>query len=157
MKNFYLKHRELVWEIIRFLIVGGLATLADYITYNLVFYLIIPQGFTWWLLDKIFLAKTAGFTIGVIVNYVLSILVVFKNVAEPTKSRSFGGFAIFVFMGIIGLLISIGITNLGNVIYPLEANFWWNSFVFAFATGIVLIYNYITRKIFLFKPNQKPE
>lgn len=154
MKKFYEKHRDLIWEILRFLLVGGLATLADYITYNLVFYFIIPQGFSWWLLDKIFLAKTAGFTIGVIVNYILSILVVFKNVADKSKSQSFGGFALFVFMGIIGLLISIGITNLGNVIYLLESSFWWNTFVFAFATGIVLIYNYITRKLFLFKPNK---
>lgn len=156
MKEFFVKNEQLIREIIRFLIVGVIATVSDYITYNLFFYYVIPSDFRWWIIDLIFLSKTAGFVIGVTVNYILSVFIVFRNVEDKTKSRSPLGFVIFVLLGLVGLLLSLGITYLGNVIYSLDKSFWWNSAVFVIATIIVLIYNYLSRKLLLFK-NKKAE
>ena len=96
-----------------------------------------------------------GFTFGVIVNYVLSILVVFKDVEDKKRVALSWGFIIFVALGTIGFLINLAIKEVGNMILAFEGNFFWFAFVFAFATLIVLIYNYISRKLILFRPSKK--
>ncbi|MGI6714154.1 MAG: GtrA family protein [Bacilli bacterium] len=157
MKEFVQKHAELLKEIIRFLIVGGIATLADLGAYSLVFYVFFQENHPFSLgiatLDwRIVTSTIVGFTVGVIINYVMSIFFVFQNVANRKKSRSVLGFIAFVILGLIGLLINIGIKQAGNAIILLSSNVWWNLFVFALATGVVLIYNYLSRKLLLFKP-----
>ncbi|HKM10898.1 MAG: GtrA family protein [Bacilli bacterium] len=151
--------KETINEIIRFLIVGGGATAVDYLFYNLSYYLVLAgiSDQAWFdgfikVTPRTVYATLIGFTFGVIVNYIFSILFVFRNVANKKTARSIGGYAIFVLLGIVGLFLNIGIKGLGEIIIPLNSNFWWNSFVFAFATGIVLIYNYVSRKLILFKP-----
>lgn len=160
MKALIQKHAELIKEILRFLIVGGIATLADLGAYSLVFYVFFkedhPFKFGIATLDwRIVVSTMVGFTIGVIINYLMSIFFVFKNVENKKKSRSVSGFILFVILGLIGLLLNIGIKQIGNAIILLSSNAWWNLFVFAFATGVVLIYNYISRKLLLFKPKAK--
>jgi len=153
--------KETINEIIRFLIVGGVATAVDYLFYNLSYYLVLAgiSDQAWFdgfirVTPRTVYATLIGFTFGVIVNYIFSIFFVFRNVANKKTSRSVGGYLVFVLLGIIGLFLNIGIKGLGEIIIPLNSNFWWNSFVFAFATGIVLIYNYISRKLILFKPKK---
>lgn len=159
MKKLF-ENKKLLMEIVRFIIVGGIATLVDLGVSSLFQYVIYTAS------DKIFLlgipftksvivSTLMGFVFGVIVNYILSILVVFLDVANKKTSRSMLGFIAFVGLSFIGFLINLGIKELGNLIIPFSSNYFWFLVVFGFATLIVLIYNYLSRKFLLFKPEKE--
>lgn len=158
-----LANKALLHEILRFLIVGVAATLVDFAVSSLFQYLIYPNPQIWnvlWVFDikaSVLVSTIMGFTFGVIVNYILSIVVVFKDVENKKTSQSMSGFLIFVGLGLIGFLINLGIKSLGDMILDFDQNFLWFMFVFAFATLIVLIYNYFSRKFILFRPKENNE
>ena len=97
-----------------------------------------------------------GFTISVIINYILSMKYVFVRKEEMDRKKEF---IIFTILSLIGLGIHEVIIMLCiDVIYGNWA--WlsgWLSPTLAtaggkiFATGIVMVYNFITRKKFLEK------
>ena len=156
-------NKELLFEILRFLVVGGTATIVDYIIYYLFRQIIlppslIPNNITWdtW---SLIIATALGVGVGLIVNWLLSISFVFKNVKDKKKSSSTTSFIKFTIIGLIGL----GITELGmqlvniipeislfgiSTLFNLPLKEW---FMKCLMTGIVLIFNYIARKIFIFK------
>jgi putative flippase GtrA len=82
-------------------------------------------------------------------------VIVFKNVENKKTSRSVKGFVIFVLLSTIGFLINYAIKELGNLIIDMQTNFLWFVFVFGVATFVVLIYNYISRKLILFRPKKE--
>ena len=95
-----------------------------------------------------------GFTISVIINYLLSMKFVFARKENMDRRKEF---VIFTILSLIGLLIHELIIMLCiDVIY---ANWTWlNGLLSAtlatagakiVATGIVMVYNFITRKLFL--------
>ena len=49
------------------------------------------------------------------------------------------------------MVINLLLKEAGNLIIPFEGHVFWFMVVFAFATIVVLIYNYITRKLILFR------
>ena len=67
MREFYKKHQELLNEIFRFLLVGGLATLVDFGAYELFRFILLKQ-----MSDplNLILATSIGFIIGNIINYI---------------------------------------------------------------------------------------
>ena len=159
MKNFINKHKDLLSEIFRFLLVGGLATLVDFIIYELCRFVIFSG-----LSNNInlVLATSLGFIFGNIVNYILSIVFVFKGAKEDKSTQTFKSFMIFTIIGIIGLGIKVGVQTGGNyvmnLIFTASSSFWiWfiDTFVYCVATLIVLVWNYIGRKIFIFKGDKK--
>ncbi len=161
LKQFLLNKKNQA-EIFRFIVVGVICTLVDFLVSALVQYVIYPQGeiikvLGLQLTSNIFAASLAGFVFGVITNYILSIILVFKNVENTRNSRSIRGFVVFVLLSTIGFFINYGIKELGNLIIPMEDNFFWFVLVFGFATFIVLIYNYITRKLFLFQSKKETD
>ena len=157
-----LTKRPLFWEILRFLIVGGIATLADFGVSSLFLYVIYTDNTQLSLLGihftkAVLVSTIMGFLTGVIVNYILSIVVVFKNVENKKRSRSVLGFFVFVLLGFIGMVINLLIKEGGNAIIPFEGHFAWFLFVFVVATLIVLVYNYLTRKFILFRAPKKKD
>ncbi len=95
-----------------------------------------------------------GFTISVIINYLLSMKYVFTRKEDMDRRKEF---VIFTVLSLIGLGIHEVIIMLCiDVIY--ENWVWLNSWLSPtlataggkiFATGIVMVYNFITRKKFL--------
>ena len=86
-----------------------------------------------------------SFTVSVIVNYILSVTFVFET--DKKKNRS-GEFVIFVVLSLIGLAINeacmwLSVEFLG-IHYKLSK---------IGATGVVMVYNFISRKIFIEKKN----
>lgn len=159
LKKFF-QNKQNQAEILRFIIVGVICTLVDFGVSSLVQYVIYPYAekvmlgpFT--ITPNIFVAALCGFIFGVITNYILSIIIVFKNVENKKTSRSTKGFIIFFLLSAGGFLINYIIKELGNLIIPMDKNFIWFVFVFCVATLIVLIYNYVTRKLILFKPKKE--
>jgi putative flippase GtrA len=151
IKNYFSMHKTQA-EIIRFLIVGGFATIIDMLAMGLVLYLFQPAGYNSFL--SLFIGdykpKTistiigtgTGFLCGLIFNYVFSIIFVYED-KGISKSRK--GFYIFFMLSFIGLLIHLGGMYLGYTV--LNINEW---IVKIFLTLVVLVYNYVSKKSILF-------
>src|SRR5574344_1979371 len=92
-------------EIIRFLVIGVVATGFDFLTKLLVSSWM--KGLNSWLILGV--STLAGFIIGVAVNYIFSILWVFQNVADKNAAKKQSKLWLFVFLGFIGLFISLWI------------------------------------------------
>ncbi len=125
-------------QLFRSLFVGGVATVVDFLVAALVREVLGGNDI---------ISNASGFVFGLITNYLISILWVFKkhNMNLATE------FVVFACIGVIGLIINTGIVYLlGNL---------WNSeevrimFYVAklIATFITLIWNFAARKILLYK------
>ena len=159
--------KELIKEILRFLLVGGLATLLDFGIYELCrFVLFIGLSNN----VNLILSTSLGFIFGNIVNYILSIIFVFKGAKEDKSTQTIKAFLIFTIIGVIGLGIKVLVQTGGNYLMSLIIDWLFNNifnfsysvwvwlldtFVYCVATLIVLIWNYIGRKIFIFKGDKK--
>ncbi|MEG2457474.1 MAG: GtrA family protein [Bacilli bacterium] len=130
------ENRTLLKQIINFGFVGGLSFLVDYILlFVITEYLHIPS----------FYSSIISFIISNIVNYILSMKFVFNTGNKRTPKE----FIIFVFLSVIGLGINQGIMYLGEVV---KVHYMITKL---FATGIVMVWNFISKKIFLEPKKQK--
>lgn len=150
---------KLLAQIAKFGLVGVICFIIDYVVYrifNVVFEVTgVASAFSQYYLISAFL----GFCISVVCNYILSFKFVFERKEDISRKKEF---VIFLTLSVIGLGINELCLWLGiDVIYK---NFIWmqgimsESFAkdifFKFgATGVVMVYNFITRKIFLEKKN----
>ena len=91
--------QQLFGEIIRFLIVGGTATVADYATFYVFRQWILPArliaGNTWDIISLI-IATALGFLVGLVLNWILSVKFVFRDVRNKEEAKSAKSFWIFV-------------------------------------------------------------
>ena len=152
------KDKPVLGEIVRFIIVGGIATVVDFLCMGLLMYLMQKDIYSSFINVFInaptpstlatILGTSFGFVCGLIVNYILSILFVFN---EKGNSKSTKGFIIFTVLSVIGLGINILGTFIGFDL--LHINQWLVKIIM---TIIVLIYNYISKKLVLFKKKTTP-
>lgn len=155
-KNFNEKHKRFC-EIARFVIVGGLATIIDMFVMGVVLYLfdssLYPKFYNVWIGggDPSTIATVVGtglgFTISLVFNYILSVIFVYE---DKGNSKSVKGATLFVVLSVIGLLINMGGMWLGYDICGI--NEWITKIIM---TLVVLVYNYVTRKIFIFKKDEE--
>jgi putative flippase GtrA len=95
----------------------------------------------------ILLATACGFIIGLVFNYVFSFIFVFKQIDEKAQKHKIRSFVIFTVIGVIGLWLTelfmyAGIKLFGQTVY----------LIIKIVTAIVvLLWNYIARKMFIFK------
>ena len=125
--------KKLIIQIIKFGIVGVIATVIDFgvlLFSNEILHL------------DVLVASAAAFCVSVIANYILSMLFVFKG-SENGKLKEF---AVFIALSIGGLLINQFIMWLGTEVLTI-----YYVVVKVFACVFVPVYNFITRKIFLEK------
>lgn len=127
-----LKSNKLLNQIIKFGFVGGLAFVIDYVT------LILCKEFFGL---NVLISAAIAFTISVIFNYILSV----KWVFDVNKNKSDKlNFIIFIILSIVGLIITEIIMWFGTDILKISY-----LIVKIFATAIVMVFNFITRKMFL--------
>ena len=154
--------KELFWEIFRFLLVGGTATVVDYFIFWLFDGLLFPliSASAWWVTASRILATARGFCAGLIVNWLLSVSFVFRQVKNKEEVKSQKSFLIFTIIGVIGLLITeIGVVALVALLpeFPLFGvtellgTTWAKWTAKIIMTCIVLVWNYVGRKLFVFK------
>lgn len=144
--------KQLFLEIIRFLIVGGIATILDYAT-TFLFGVILKD---YWFNTAV--SNTIGHIIGLLVNYFLSIIFVYKQVKDKKQGKTFKAFMLFVLVDVVGLLVTIGFMSLQEAYFPVinislfgyDFNVVW-LLSKIFMTLVCLIWNYIGRKKFIFK------
>lgn len=143
----------LFMEIVRFGVVGVLATVVDMVAMGVVLYLFEPSLYphfynVWYGGGEPSTLATVvgtgtGFVLGLFVNYFLSVLFVFS---EKGKSKSVYGFTVFAILSAIGLGIHLVGMYIGYDL--LGINEW---IVKIILTAIVMVYNYVSKKLLLFK------
>ena len=127
-----MKNNKLFRQIFKFLIVGGLAFIVDYVI------LIFSKEI---LKLPILVSSGLAFSLSVVFNYILSVKWVFDVNEKNSKKKNF---VIFIVLSIIGLFIT-------EIIMEVGCNYFkvYYLIVKIIATAIVMIFNFITRKIFL--------
>lgn len=125
--------KKIIKQIWRFGIIGVLSFVIDY---TLLYIITEFAGINY------LVSSAVSFTVSVIFNYILSI----KWVFSTNNAKKIKNFILFVILSIVGLGINQFImwflVEAYNVFYLLSK---------VFATLIVMIYNFITRKIILEK------
>jgi len=140
------KINNLIFEFMRYAVVGGIAFFFDAGTLAFCREIIFKSDSSEAVMAT---SVAAGFIIGLIVNYFLSLAVVFRSAEQQKKGKTVKAFVIFAVVGLIGL----GLTELGMYIGVKivgSAGLWY-LLVKCFVAGAVLVWNYIGRKIFVFK------
>ncbi len=126
------KTEKLFVQIFKFGIVGVIATIIDWA----VFYLANDILHIHYAISAIL-----SFTISVIYNYIASVRWVFDVNKKKDPKRNF---ILFIVFSIIGLILTLIIMSIGVDIFHINA-----MLMKIIATVIVMVFNFITRKIFL--------
>lgn len=134
--------KKLLAQIIKF---GAVGFLCFFIDYGILVALVELAGF------HELAASGCSFTVSVVANYILSITVVFDTDRNADKLKQF---VVFVVLSLIGLginqlIMKAGVDWLGQ--YMNRAYM----VVKIFATAVVMVYNFISRKMFIEKKNKK--
>ena len=126
------KTRKLLIQIFKFTIVGGIATVIDFV------FLYIFREFCHF---PVLVSNTLSFCISVIYNYIASVKWVFDVNKEKDDKKQF---IIFIVFSVIGLLLN-------DLIMWISVDFLSIYYLLAkiIATSIVMIFNFVTRKMFL--------
>ncbi len=127
------KHKKLIDQILKFGVVGGLAFLIDY---GLLYVLTEFVGIHY------LISSVISFTVSLIFNYILSI----KWVFDVTKKQTAKEITIFVILSVIGLGINQVVMYVGSDL--LHIYYMLTKII---ATAIVMVWNFVTRKIFIEK------
>ena len=123
--------KDLVRQFGRFLIVGGISFCFDFGIFTALYRLGVPH----------LLASVVSFTLSVVVNYVLTRKYVFDSSKDVDVRKEFVYYLLlnFVALGLNTLILYISTDLLGTSAY----------FGKIAATAIVLVFNFITRKMLI--------
>lgn len=124
--------KNLIQQLLKFGVVGGIAFLIDYI---------VLFACTEWLGIYYLISSFISFTVSTVFNYIASVRWVFHVDKRKSKKKNFMTFITF---SVIGLCINQVIMWFGvDVIHM------YYMLVKIGATAIVMVFNFITRKLFL--------
>ena len=135
----YYKIIEAIKEFMRYIVVGGSAFVLDFGTMCL-FKEFIFKG------EHLFIAVFIGYIVGLVYNFLLSNWYVFKNGFEKIKGKEIRSFIIFALIGIVGL----GLTEVLMYLFVNILTIWY-IFAKILSAGIVLFWNYLARKLIIYK------
>lgn len=126
------KHNPLIGQLCRFVVTGGLAFLVDFV---------VLWFFTETIQIHYLIANTLAFVSSVVLNYILSVKWVFSPSAQNTKQTEL---VVFMVLSTIGL-------GINQVVLWLCVDWVQISPMLGkiVATAIVMVYNFISRKIWL--------
>lgn len=123
--------KKLISQFFKFGVVGVIAFIVDYLS----LYLLTEFLNVYYLISSII-----SFLLSIIVNYILSI----KWVFDIKKKQSFKDVIIFTLLSTIGLLINLLVMYLSVEVFKIH--YMIGKLI---ATFIVMIWNFVTRKMFL--------
>ncbi len=130
--------KKLISQILKF---GAVGFLCFFIEYGILVALVELAGV------PVLVSNVIAFVVSMTVNYILSITVVFDAKKEGSKLKQF---VVFVVFSVIGLGINQFIMWAGTAWLSQYMNRAY-MLVKIFATAVVMVYNFITRKIFIEK------
>jgi putative flippase GtrA len=139
--------KKLIEQVMKFGIVGVISFAIDFGIYSiLVYFTPVP----------LLVANFFGFTVSVIFNYVMSMKFVFERKEDMDRKAEF---IIFVILSLIGLglneflvwlFVEYAYENIA-IVAELVSHNMMKMIGKILATGIVMVYNFISRKLFLEK------
>ena len=144
---------QLIAQILKFGVVGGLSFLIDFIITLTVSTILRKAGIS--VENAATIGGLFGFMISLIFNYIMSMKYVFARKDDMDRKKEFLIFAVLsvIGLGINELILYFGVlicnTQLPTIVdaYPTIVT----AGVKMFATGIVMVYNFISRKMTLEK------
>ncbi len=143
---------KLLKQILKFGVVGGLSFLIDFAIYSVII-LIFGNAKT-----TVAIAAFFGFTISLIFNYFTSMKFVFVHDENMDRKKEFTVFAVLSLIGLaLNEVLILGVLAVFDNVAFLQTGFNGLLWKFKetlgkmFATGVVMVYNFITRKIFIEK------
>ena len=148
--------KNLFAQIMKFGVVGAVCFGIDYIIGYSVMKIIVQLG-GGTLFELASMAGSAlGFTVSVIINYILSFKFVFERKEDLDRRKEFVAFIILsvIGLGLNQLIIWICVGPVyGNIAFLRNILNYDLAYTGAkvIATAIVMVYNFVTRKIFLEK------
>lgn len=125
---------ELLVQIVNFLIIGGIATIIDWLLYYVLYNYVKLSPL---------LANIISYTISTLYSYVVSVKFVFNVNKGNSKKKNF---IIFVTLSVIGLLLSEGLIYLMVNVFNLH-----KMLAKIISTAIVMFFNFVSKKYFLEK------
>ena len=126
---------KLIQQMIKF---GFVGVLCFFIDYGIMVFLTEVFGINY------MVSSTVSFSVSVTVNYILSVAFVFETDKDKNKIKEF---IVFVLLSIVGLVNELCLwlgTDLMGIHYMITK---------IGATAIVMVYNFVTRKMFIEKKN----
>lgn len=152
------KFKKLIVQLLKFGVVGGLSFLIDFIITLIVSTVMRKIG------SSVETAATVGgffgFCISLIFNYIMSMKFVFERKDDMDRRKEF---LIFTALSAIGLglnelILYFGVVICNNMLPELVESkpTLVTAGVKIIATGIVMIYNFISRKMTLEKKDEEP-
>ncbi len=124
--------KHLLAQIMKFGVVGVIATVIDF---GVMIFLTEVFG-----INPV-ASATVSFTVSVIFNYLASMRYVFSHREGMSRQREF---VIFIVLSIIGLVINDALMWVGTEMTPVDYRI-----VKVLATAVVMVWNFVSRKIFL--------
>jgi len=145
--EFIRKNKKLIMEFLRYAVVGGVSALVDMaVNYAMLFFIL---GGTKDDRGLVAISVACGFAVGLAVNFILSNIFVFKSEEQKEKGRTLGAFLIYAAVGVIGFGLTELLTILGTLVIG-DGGIWY-LLLTCFVKGVVLIWNYVGRKIFVYR------
>ncbi len=146
------KKKKLIAQVLKFGVVGGLSFLIDFVITMIVSAICRAAGTT--VETAAAVGGLFGFCISLVFNYFMSMKFVFERRDDMDRKKEF---AIFTLLSVIGLGINELILYFGVIVcfsvVPASAQYpsAVTALVKMFATGVVMVYNFISRKMTLEK------
>ena len=139
--------KKLIDQILKFGVVGIISTIIDFAVFSFLNYAVGIHYMT---------ATFFGFTISLIANYILSMRFVFERRENLDRRVEFIAFGILsvIGLGLNEIIIYGCVDGIYNNVKGMQELISRGTAEMAgkiIATGIVMIYNFVTRKIFLEK------
>ncbi len=147
---------KLMAQIAKFGVVGVICFFIDYFLYILLNFLFKKAGIAASFPQYYLISQGISFIVSMIINYLLSIKYVFSRREDMSRQKEF---VIFAVLSAIGLVINEICLFIGiDLIYGhwaflqrIMGQSAAETFFKLGATGIVMVYNFISRKMFLEK------
>ena len=130
---------DFVQEFMRYILVGGSAFVIDFST-MCIFQEFVFKG------HHVFIAVFIGYMLGLVYNFMLSNWYVFKDGFKKIQGKEITSFIITAIIGLIGLGMTEALMYLFVNIIAI-----WYIFAKILAAGIVLFWNYLARKIIIYR------
>lgn len=174
------KKKNIFGELLRFVVVGVLCTVVDFVCQ-----LLMLKAFennlslidNWGSYAAFAIAILVAFAVSTVVNFMFSRLWVFQNVDKNINTKSAKSFWTYVGLGAGGFFLGLALQEAGVFVCDITMGikiayditkvswselfttggmvFWAFVIIFVIKTIITMIYNYLTRKLIIFKAPKK--
>ena len=133
------KTKDFIFELFRYVLVGGSAFIIDFLLFSIFNFYIFAGKY-------LYVSVFIGYFCGLLFNFFLSCLYVFKDGFKKVKNKEIQSFIIFTIIGLIGLLLTEIIMHIMVKLIGI------NAFISKMITSIIVMFwNYLARKVIIFK------